>query len=85
MASYSLGHLVLYLVLVAACRDIFCWKGISNIRLVNDDENADHEGFVEVYSYGVWRKVCNIRWDYRNDLVICKQLGFADVGKKPGL
>ena len=83
MASNNLGHFLYCLVLVAACRDVFCRRGISNIRLVNHDENVNNEGFVEYFDKGVWRKISNVRWDYRNDLVVCKQLGFADVGKRP--
>ena len=85
MASNNLGHILYCLVLVAACRDVCCRRDVLNIRLVNHDKNVVNEGFVEYFSKGVWRKISNARWDYRNDLVVCKQLGFADVGKKPQL
>ena len=83
MASFGLGHFISCLVLTIACKYALCRKEISNVRLVNENDQMDHQGFVEVYSYGMWRKICNVRWDNRNDLVTCKQLGFADVGNKP--
>ena len=83
MATFNIGLLAFAFVILAACSEVLGSKHKSNVRLVNGDETVHHEGFVEFYSHGVWRKISNVRWDYRNDLVICKQLGFADVSKKP--
>ena len=47
-------------------------------------EGSDaHEGFLEIFKHQSWKKISNSRWDSRNDIVVCKQLGFADIGMKP--
>ena len=39
------------------------------------------EGRVEVCDGQQWRKVCNDAWDNTDALVVCRQLGFSEVGK----
>ena len=70
-------------MLLAVTDTALCRHANANVRLVNPDEKVKHEGFVEIHSAGVWRKITNVRWDVRNDIVVCKQLGFTDVARKP--
>ena len=39
------------------------------------------EGTVEVCIGGYWSSICDTFWDSRNADVVCKQVGFATVGK----
>ena len=54
----------------------------NSIRFA-DGNYGLHQGYVEILKGGTWFKISHAKWDYRNDIVVCKQLGFADVGKRP--
>ena len=48
-----------------------------SVRLI--EGSKAHEGFLEVFQSGSWRKVSNSKWDIRGSIVICKQLGYDNV------
>lgn len=80
MAGIYLDIFVLAALIITACQ---CIEENDEVRLFGSKGTGDNEGFVEVLYHGAWRKVSNVKWDLRNDIVICKQLGYADIANKP--
>ena len=50
----------------------------GSVQLV---DGIEQEGRVEVCVNGVWGSVCGEGWDRTDALVVCKQMGFPDLGK----
>lgn len=55
-----------------------CKEG--SVRLFGNTE--PNEGRVKVCLSGQWGVVCHDGWDHNDAKVVCRQLGFSDVGKK---
>ena len=70
--------LVLYTTIMHyCCIDVgTCKEG--SIRLASGV--IDQEGRVEVCVNGVWGALCDDGWDSTDAHVICKQLGYAELG-----
>ena len=49
------------------------------MRLKGGD--IEQEGRVEVCVNGVWGSICDYGWDKTDAHVVCKQLGYAELGK----
>ena len=59
----------------SSCADVM----EGSVRLV--DGSSSHEGRVEICNGGVWGTICSSSWDYREAIVVCRQLGFISVGR----
>ena len=51
----------------------------TDIRLIG--VSRPNEGRVEYCNEGVWGTVCGDRWDRKNALVVCRQLGLPTEGR----
>lgn len=52
----------------------------GDIRLINDADNTNMTGRLEVYYEGQWGTVCDDLFDNLGAMVACRQLGFNPVG-----
>jgi deleted-in-malignant-brain-tumors protein 1 len=50
----------------------------GDIRLVNGQ--SSYEGLVEICSDGSWGYICPRYWDNTDAKVVCRQLGYTDIG-----
>ena len=46
----------------------------NTIRLVQGSENA---GFVEIYLFGSWGRMCGYSWDMLDAVFVCHELGYV--------
>ena len=71
-------HTVVYSTLMSmfVIEPTGCGEGA--VRL--DGGDIEQEGRVEVCVNGVWGSICDYGWDKTDAHVICKQLGYAELG-----
>lgn len=66
-------------MIYADSSDQDCISG--SVRLVNGlIIGSTQQGIVELCFNGVWSRLCNEGWDYRDAIVTCNQLGLPSYG-----
>ena len=58
--------------------------GTGGVRLLGG-AGRSNEGRVEVCVDGAWSSVCQNTWDYREAIVVCRQLGLPYSGETLGV
>ena len=58
-------------IITTACTD-------GDVRLVNG--SIPNEGRVEICYNSTWGTISDFGWSYSDTRVVCRQLGYADIG-----
>ena len=60
---------------------LIIYKGCTEGDVRLQDGRHKYEGRVEVCSENVWSAVCHNSWGIADAAVVCRELGFLELGK----